>query len=309
MNTEWLGRARRIGERILGPLRNTFNAVVAPLLAHWWGNPLLVAARQQHPMSPVIFRRALPIGTGALAALAVISWLLNLREIGAGLVGVSIGVMLIVVLAAPVTGSAQTASHWRNIPRGSPQSVSASPLDTVWGLALIALWSLRWAVLVGIAFTPALMIGLLRLDIAGFSAFRDSVQSLGSAAPPEAASQLLPGGGIPYGRLVIRAVSAGLLPWAGLPLLASFGVITTLWLREVAMAQLAGMIAAVLWLLGMGAFWLLITATPLLAGPLEVIRLLIVLAGMGGLGRVTLWINQQSAELLVIADDENAMIK
>jgi len=98
------------------------------------------------------------------------------------------------------------------------------------------------------------------------------------------AADLLPGGRLPVVRLALRALSAGLLPWLLLPGLALLGVGAAHLLDDMMMAALAALLGGVLLSGTCALLWSWLSATPLLHGPFEVMRLLLLAAYLAGLG-------------------------
>jgi hypothetical protein len=168
----------------------------------------------------------------------------------------------------------------------------------VWGLALVTLWRLRWFIILGLAMTPALVIGLLRLDVANFIVWQESVQALGTATPANVSNWLPSDGHIPYFRLVIRALSAGLLPWVMLPLMASLGVTSALLLHDASLSPLVGLLGAVLSSSLVLLVWGWLTLTPLFAGGLEVIRLILLVGLLVMINGMAVWVNRRNSILL-----------
>jgi hypothetical protein len=154
-------------------------------------------------------------------------------------------------------------------------------------------------IVAGLALTPALVISLMRLDAATFSAYRDTVLALGSAAPPEEVSLLLPGGGIPYFRLFIREISAGLLPWVVLPAAGALGLTGALLLDDVTFGQMAGLIGTVVVVIVSGGVWSWLSLTPIFGGLLEIVRLVLLAGLLAGLVWFAWWISAQNARLLL----------
>jgi hypothetical protein len=175
-------------------------------------------------------------------------------------------------------------------------------------MMLRVLWTLRWLLVFGLATAPALMIGLLRSDASNFVVWRESALSLGEAAPVFATRWLLPDGGIPYFRLVIRAVSGGLLGWSLLMPLTALGVMASLAIRDRSLAPLLGLIAGLAF--GAAGFfgWEFLTRTPLLAQGWEVVRVGLVVAFHVGLAALAEAIHQLNARLLVVARSAGARI-
>jgi hypothetical protein len=172
------------------------------------------------------------------------------------------------------------------------------PVEVAWGLALVTLWKLRWAMAVGLVFTPVLIVGVLRIDLSEFTAWRESALALGDATPGARSTELLPGGRIPYLRLVMRAASAGLLPWALLPLMAALGVAAALRVRDLTLSPLVALLGQVVSLAVVGGWWAFLSQTTLLAGGWETVRLALLIGSGIGLGLAIGRMNGWSASLL-----------
>jgi len=277
----------------------------APTLLRWWGNPLLHQARAARPLPWRALARVIPVAAGLLAVVAIVAWVITERALGAAMIALPLGVTLAALLSASVSGTLVTLGQLRaggHTPRGMTTAV---PHEIVWGLALVALWRLRWLIVAALIVTPALMIGALHLDVTAFANYRESALALGSAAPPEQVRLLTPGAGIPYFRLAMRALSAGLLALAALPLLASLGVSSALLLRDTPLSltlALVGNIVALLVVLGV---WQVVTTVYFLGQGLEVVRFALIAATLAGTGGLAWLVNRQNAELLVnIPPDE-----
>ncbi len=257
---------------VLGRIR----ARLDPVLMRRWDNPLLRHVRRLKPLSLRRLRLPLGIVAALLATLTLVAWVARIRLLGAALIALSLAGVGLPVLLAPVTAAARVARQMAQ-PAHDPRRLPDPPA-TAEGLALVTLWRLRWPIILALALTPALLIGVLRLDAASFAAWQDSALALGGATPGARAAFLLPGGGIPYLRLILRALSAALLPWSLLPLTAAAGVLMALWLDDVGLSPLAALLAALVALPALLLLWGLLSMTPLLAGPLEIVRALL-LAG------------------------------
>ena len=283
-----LGRAR------LWARQSAASAAVSTL-ARWWNSPMLSQERRDHPLPPRLSGRMLLLCAGGVMLIPIAAWVIDIRLVSAAVLGLCLASAALPILAAPIIGAGMAAAA-----RDQSTFTSTSPGDAALGAALVTLWRLRWLIAVGLALTPALMVSLLRLDIATFSAYRDSVLALGSAAPTDQVSLLLPGGAIPYFRLIIRDLSGGLLAWAILPLGAALGLAGALALDDVTFGQLAGLIATVAALLVSVVAWSWLSLTPLLAGPLEALRLVLLAGMVGGLGWLAIRAAKLNAQLLLI---------
>lgn len=258
-----------------------------------WRNPLLVDARFRHPMSPFVARRALPVIAGLLALAAGGAWLVADTRPGrlAGTALTGIGLALVLGLLLAVTPLAAIAARrlLDDLDSGMLRSASDA-VGTANGMVLAALWHVRWPALLALAVTPALIMGSLRLEVSSYAAWRDTTSALGNAAS-ERAAELLVDGRIPAVRVALRALSAGLLPWAALPLFAALGVLATAWLNDPALAPLIALAASVIGGALLIAVWAVLTRTPLLAGEWEAARAALLAALAAGLlwgaGRVS----------------------
>jgi hypothetical protein len=276
-----------------------------PALLRWWGNPLLHEARAARPLPWAILARAVPICAALLAILAAAAWALNERTLGAVMVAGPPGVVMAAFVAAPVAGVRITLAQIRESGRTPRGMTTAVPIEIVWGAALVALWRLRWLIVAALIVSPALVIGLLHLDVAAFNNYRETVLALGSAAPLEQVRLLTPGAGIPYFRLFARALSAGLLPWVILPLLASLGVTSALVLRDDAFSLTLALIASLVALVLVIGVWQIITTAYFLGQALEIVRLILTAGVLVGAGGLTVLVCRVNADLLVnIPDDE-----
>jgi hypothetical protein len=274
---------------------------VSTLLRGWWANPLLAHARRLNPALPEGLRLAVPIGAGALALISILTWVANWRVIGAALIGLSLGVIVTLVLVAPAVSSRRVARQMQ-VPGLDPRQLNDMAAgDVVWGLALAALWQLRWLVVLALVVTPVLVIGVLRLQASDFATWQASTEALGGVGVVSPSTRLLPGGRIPFFRLVIRALTAGLLPWALLPLLTTLGVAAALFVYEPTLSLLAALLGGAVGTAVAAVLWNAIASTPLLAGPLEIVRVVLLAGLIGGLGLLARWANGQNARLLAMS--------
>jgi predicted membrane protein len=282
---------------------------VRETLAVWWANPLLRHARREHPLALRRVRMGILIAGASLAGLATLAWAINFRPLGALLMAMSLGGVLAPALIAPVA-SADRVARQMHYSRQDPRRLTdLSDGEIVDGLALVTLWRLRWLIVIGLALTPALIIGVLRLDVSEFTIWRDSAQVLAAATPAARAPFLRSDGVIPVFRLVLRAVSAGLMPWAALPLLASLGVTAALRVGDLALSALVALLGEIVGVLVLWLLWDFLTRIPLLAGWLEGVRLLLIFALCGamlvGIGYVSQWnlrLLAESRRLLLAPD-------
>jgi hypothetical protein len=248
-----------------------------------WNNALFVHARRLHSM-PI---RQVGIAAAAFGLICVVAtimaWVLNCRLGAAGLAGISfIGVSLPVLLI--VFASVQhVAAQMRDGKLLTTAMRDLPPDAVITGLALAAMWRIRWLLVVSLALMPTFIVSLLRLEIAGYSTWQASAEMLGVATAAGQASRLLPDGRIPYLRLIIRAISGGFLAWAILPLLAVMGVAIVLALREPSLSALVALLSQ----LGLGglafAIWSNLARTPVFGGGLEILRVVLIAVLLGGL--------------------------
>jgi hypothetical protein len=272
---------------------------ISVLLRDWWANPLFSHARRLMPLPLDDLRRFAPIGAGALALISILTWVINWRAVGAALVGLSFGVILTLTLVTPAVGARRVARQM-GVPGQDPRQLTdLAAEDVAWGLALAALWQLRWLVVLALVVTPVLVIGVLRLELSDFATWRASTEALGGAGVADPSARLLPGGGIPFFRLAVRALSAGLLPWAMLPLLSTLGVMVALSVYEPSLSLLAALLVGAIGTAVVALIWNMIASTPLLAGPLEVVRVILLGGIFGGLGLLARRANRQNARLLL----------
>ncbi len=281
----------------LRSLRAAARGLIVPVLRGWWSNPLLVHARHQMPLALGRIRVGVIGAGGALALLSIGAWLGGWRSIGAVLTGLSLGGVLAPALIAPVAGADRIARQMRYSRLDPRRLTDLDPSEVAWGLVLVTLWRLRWWIAAGLALTPVLVIGVLRLDVATFNVWRESAGALGETA--EARARFLrPDGGLPIFRLAVRALSAGITPWAALPLLASLGVAAALALDDPSLSPLAALIGEALAVPILALVWNFVGRTPLLAGSLEVVRLVLLTGLWVGLGALAAWVNRRSAAVL-----------
>ncbi len=281
-----------------GPFRAARDALasrVGPVAAAWWANPLLHHRRILKPLPLGLLRHALPWVAGGLAALSIAAWAAGSlpagRALGAGLAALSIGAVLIPLVAAAPAASGEAIRHDPALAADLP------PGTVVWGLALAGLWRVRWLIVLALALAPAFIVGLLHLEASSFLAWRDSAQALGGATPTSRAATLLTEGRLPVFRLALRVLSAGLLPWVLLPLLAALGVAISLRLPDPALSGLASLLGGVGVMLVAGLAWAFLSGTPLLAGPREVARLLLIVGLLAAPGMLARWLNGRNAWL------------
>jgi hypothetical protein len=291
------------GQSLLSLIQPVWGALSARLMAvlrRWWENPLLRHARRQKPLPLRRAGQILLATMSVLTALVVLAWITGWRPLGAALTVFSLGVAVMPVLAAPVVTADRVARQMRFFRQDPRRLTDLNPQTVVWGLALVTLWRLRWLIVAALAVMPALVIGLFRLDMVQFAAWHGTSSALGTMSVAAQAGELLPGGRIPYVRLAMGAISAGLLPWVALPLMASLGVTAALTLRDASLSPLAGLLggAAAAVMIGLG--WRVIARTPLLAGPLEMARLLLLIGLLTGLGMLAVWVNRRNAALLAV---------
>jgi hypothetical protein len=270
------GIAGEVGER------------VALVLRRWWENPLLNHARRLHPMPVGALSWALPYAMFGFAALAGLTWAATGvvpagRIVGAGLTGLSLAAVLLPVTAAAPVCAERTASQLAAVGR-DPRGLADLPSGTVVeGLILTGLWPLRWLIVAGIALTPALMLNVVRLDVASFGSWQESAQALGGATPASRAAWLVTGGRIPFFRVGMRALSAGIVPWVALGVCGALGVSIALWVSDPQFATLSALLVGTLGIALLAAGWGELSITPLLAGKLEIVRLALHVALVGGL--------------------------
>lgn len=269
-------------------LRAAYVAVfirIAPTALRWWSNPVFQQARRPKPLPLRGLRTVLPVLAGGLFLLSIGLWVVNFRLGGAALVGLSVGVVLALALVAPAAAAHRAATQLRAV-RANPAALADLSSESVtWGLALAGLWRLRWLIVVALALTPALMVGLLRIDASTYAVLSRSARELGAATDAAGrAIDLLPGGRVPAVRLGLRALSGGLLVWALLPGLALLGVGAALYLGDPVLALLAALLGGVVLVVLATLIWSLLSGTPLIRGPFEVLRFLLEAAYLVGLG-------------------------
>ncbi len=268
-----------------------------------WHNPLLRHARRLSPMPIKLVGRGLAAFASGLAVLTILAWAAGWRAPAAVLMALSLGGVLAPMLLAPVVGAERVARQIRFSRQDPRRLADLDPAEITEGLALVTLWQLRWLIVIALALTPALAIGLLRLGVSGFATWKASAEALGGATPAGHAGTLLPGGHVPYMRLVIAAFSAAVLPWAALPLMASLGVTVALILRDTTLSLLAGLLVGIAVAVTIGLLWNGLAYTSLLAGMREIVRLGLLVGVMIGLVAVAGWLNRWGATLLAQSEE------
>lgn len=249
-----------------------------------------------------------PSLAGFLSVLALLAWMLQWRWLGASLVSLSLGAVLLPTLVAPIAGADRVARQLR-FPKQDPRRLTdIPPRDVATGLLLVTLWQLRWLILAGLILTPALMIGIFRMDVAEFTVWSGSADALAGATAASRAEWLLPDGEIPVFRLFIRALSAGLLPWVTLPLFSALGVALALLLRDSSLSALVSLLTELVLAGAIVLFWVFLVRTTFLAGWLEVVRIALLVALVGGLMWATAVLNIQSGRLLLVPPDQPVVI-
>ncbi|HLV43670.1 MAG TPA: hypothetical protein VKY39_01835 [Aggregatilineales bacterium] len=296
---------REIIATTTAPLRAVTSAVAgaaAPVARRWWNNPLLRHASRLHRFPLAGVRRVLPWLAALLMVLAIAGWVLAEsfagRALGALLTLASLGVM-VVLPAAVAPLAAWVASSQAAMVRRDPSLLNdIPPAEFAWGLTLSALWRLRWPLVAALALTPAFVVGVLRLDVVSFTAWSESAETLAGATAASRAVWLLPGGGVPVFRLGMRALSAGLLVWTGLPLLATLGVLAGLLLPEPVLSLLAALLGGTAVAAAVVIAWHYLSLMPFLFGPGEAIRLALLAGLLFGAGHAARGVNDASARLL-----------
>jgi hypothetical protein len=126
---------------------------------------------------------------------------------------------------------------------------------------------------------------------------------LGSATAGAQAGAALTGG-VPWFRLVLRALAAGVLPWVTLGVFSVMGVTAALALRDASLSPLAALFATVAGgLLLMGGFNLITRGLAMGGFILEGLRLVIVTALIAGLAVGAAQLNQLNARLFTDPPD------
>jgi hypothetical protein len=233
-----------------------------------------------------------------LTGLSALAWVFGWRQVGAALMGISLGGAFIPVLAAPVTGADRVVRQMRFDQQDPRRLTDIEPMEITWGLGLVTLWRLRWLILIGLALTPALMVSAVRLDLSDFKVWQESFQTLGRTTAAGQAEWLLNDGSIPHVRIVIRAISLGLLPWAMLPLTTALGVTAAFVLRDVNLSPLAALLGTIILPVPVVLFWNWLSRTTVLAGGLEIIRLAFLLILLAAISGSAAWLNWQNALIL-----------
>jgi hypothetical protein len=212
-----------------------------------------------------------------LTLAALLAWVTRLRIAGAILFALSLGGVGLPLIVSPIASADRVARQMRR-QRQDPRALTDIPArDVAWGLALVTLWRLRWPFVIGLVCTLPLLVGLLRIEAAELSTWQESMRALGDAASAAQAGYL-PGERLPVLRIIVRAATGALLPWCLLPLFASAGVTSALRLDDISLSALAALLGEVLALPLLLVAWHFVTRWPLLAGPWELLRLVLVLA-------------------------------
>lgn len=249
---------------------------VRPVLAAWWANPLLHHRRVRGGVPAGVVRLLLPAAAGLLFAAAVAAWLLaDLpagRWLGAGLAAAGTAAVAVPLLLAPPLAALEAV---RLAAGGDRAARDLGGETAAWGAALAALWRLRWLALAALALVPALMVTVLRLAV----------------------------GAGEVGRALLRALSAGLLPAALLPLAAVLGVWIGLRLPDATLAPLVALAAGAALLGASVVGWHTLTSLLVFSGPGEVLRAALLAALAAGLGVLARLLNRASARRLLPAGE------
>lgn len=247
-------------------------------LRRWWSNPLLAHARRAQRFDLALAARLLLGGSALALLLTLLGWLLTLRPLGALMTFLSLGASLLLLSLAALGACFHVLTLMRD-PATDPRGLrDIRPPALRWGLALAWLWRLRWLVLAALLLVPALTLSLLRLDLLDFAIWRESALTLGSATAAGRARFLLPGGGIPYLRLALRALSGALLAWSLLPLFTLLGVSAALVFSDSAISPLSSLLAASAAAMAALLAWNSLSLTPALQQGLEALRALLLIA-------------------------------
>jgi hypothetical protein len=192
---------------------------------------------------------------------------------------------------APRVSAHRVAAQMENPQHDPRQLTDLDPREVAWGLSLVTMWQLRWLIALALAAVPALMIGVLHISTADFQVWRDSAQLLSDSG--NRASYLSASGGIPYFRLMLQCLSAGLLPGVLLPLMASLGVLVALQLEDVLVSDLAAIVIAMMAGSLILLVWIVLSRVVLLAGSFEIVRGILLLMFMAAIGimirSLTIW--------------------
>jgi hypothetical protein len=183
-------------------------------------------------------------------------------------------------MIAPLLSSHRVASQLADPQRDPRQLTDLNPREVAWGLTLVTLWQLRWLIVLALAALPALMVGVLHISTADFQVWHDSVDILGQSDSGARASYMSASGGIPYFRLLLQAISVGLLPLLLLPLMASLGVLVALMVEDVLLSDLVSLVLAMIAGSLVLLTWAVVSRVSLLAGFLELVRGLLLLTIM-----------------------------
>ncbi len=259
-----------------GHLRMWSDETIRPVLRGWWKNPLFHHARRSNPMPKALALQVIGGGAAVSLLLVGLAWALNIRLLAALMAGISLAPSLLMVVAAPFL-AADRLVRLSYHPRHDPRLIEGiAAREVTWGLVLATLWRLRWPIMIALMLTPALVVSVMRLEVADFATWRDSAAALGMASEAARTDLLRADGAIPLFRIGVRAVSAGLMPWALLPLMTCAGLTAGLLLDDISLSPLSTLITVVVCSMGVGLAWHGLTRTGVLGGPLEIVRLLLV---------------------------------
>ena len=230
--------------------------------------------------------------------------MLDWRLSAAGLASISFIAVLSPVLIVVLVSVRHAAIQLRDENRFAAMTVDLPTEDVIIGLSLSSLWRIRWPIVISVALMPTFIISLLRLEIGGYVAWQASAEMLGAATAASEASRLLLDGRIPYLRLIVRAASGGLLTWAILPLMTVIGIGTVLILRDASLSALVALLAQI----GIGSvifgIWSVLARTPLLGGTLELVRVVLIIAMLGGVLVLAVRLARWATQFLTFAAPE-----
>ncbi|NDJ36023.1 MAG: hypothetical protein GYB64_15315 [Chloroflexi bacterium] len=286
-----------MAERLASAQQQIRNQILA-----LWNNPLLHHARRANPLPLKVLLRVVPAAAGITLLLTAVAWLAELRPLGAAMMILSLAAVLLPLIAASV-GGADRIARQMHFSRLDPRRLTdLDPREVTDGLALVTVWKLRWLIIIALAFTPALMLSTIRLESIHYSAWQASAEILGGSTAGGAAG-LLVGGRMPVFRMITRALAIGVLPWALLPTVTVLGVAAALGLRDFSLSPLSTLLIMVVAAPIIALTVHGLTRTALLAGPLEILRLLIVLGLIVAAAAPTVPLSRNNARWLAKPPD------
>lgn len=210
-------------------------------------------------------------------SLSLLSWLFHWRLISTVMLVLSLLAAAIPLISLPLLGARRVTRTLSDVADGEITLPAIPAYEIARGFSWRTFFHARWSLCLALALFPALLLHLFRLDLANFTIWQASALNLGSAADPARTALLLPGGGIPYGRLILRMLSLAAL----LPMLAYFaavtGTLSAFFRPEAGRAMLIALLFSLSLSLALLAGWQDFSLLPSFAGWAEGLRLLLYL--------------------------------